>query len=151
MTRVARRDARRQSGVHRQSLADADSRAHSLADLPGVGSRSLKSQRGQWWNMLLARVVTALLAVTPACGHQSTPVQSPADVTGNSSSAAREFDPATVARLDAAVNDAMHAAAIPGTIIGVWGPQGRYVRAVGVARQGDRRHDERRLLQPNPQ
>ena len=83
--------------------------------------------------MLLARVVAALLAVAPACGHQSTPVQSPAGVTGNSSSAAREFDPATVARLDATVNDAMHAAAIPGAIIGVWGPQGRYVRAVGVA------------------
>ena len=83
--------------------------------------------------MLLTRVVAALLAVAPACGHQSTPVQSPADVTGNSSSAAREFDPATVARLDATINDAMHAAAIPGAIIGVWGPQGRYVRAVGVA------------------
>jgi D-alanyl-D-alanine carboxypeptidase len=60
-------------------------------------------------------------------------VQSPAEVTGSSSSAAQEFDPATVGRLDGGINDAMRSASIPGAIIGVWGPQGRYVRAVCVA------------------
>ena len=36
-------------------------------------------------------------------------------------------------RLDTAVNQAMTTAAIPGAIIGIWGPDGSYVRGFGVA------------------
>jgi D-alanyl-D-alanine carboxypeptidase len=36
-------------------------------------------------------------------------------------------------RLDTAVNQAMTAAGVPGAIIGIWGPDGTYVRAFGVA------------------
>jgi D-alanyl-D-alanine carboxypeptidase len=100
---------------------------------PATSGRSLTSQRSQWRDILLRIVAAALLAAAPACGHQAPPVQSPAEVTGSSSRAAQEFDPATVGRLDGAINDAMRSASIPGAIIGVWGPQGRYVRAVGVA------------------
>ncbi len=84
-------------------------------------------------DILLRIVAAALLAAAPACGHQAPPVQSPAEVTGSSSRAAQEFDPATVGRLDSAINDAMRSASIPGAIIGVWGPQSRTVRAVRVA------------------
>ena len=43
------------------------------------------------------------------------------------------MDAATAQRLDAAIDQAMKAASIPGAIVGVWGPGGSYVRAVGVA------------------
>ena len=36
-------------------------------------------------------------------------------------------------QLDAAIDQTMTAASIPGATIGVWGTEGRYVRAVGVA------------------
>ena len=36
-------------------------------------------------------------------------------------------------RLDAAVDQTMTAAAIPGAMVGIWGPDGDYVRAFGVA------------------
>jgi D-alanyl-D-alanine carboxypeptidase len=36
-------------------------------------------------------------------------------------------------RLDTAVNQAMTAAGVPGAIIGIWGPDGTYVRVFGVA------------------
>ena len=40
-----------------------------------------------------------------------------------------------VARLDEAVDKVMDRAGVPGAIIGIWGPDGDYVRAVGVADQ----------------
>lgn len=45
------------------------------------------------------------------------------------------MDAGTAQRLDAAIAKAMTEALIPGAIIGVWGPQGRYVRAVGAANE----------------
>lgn len=52
-------------------------------------------------------------------------------------------DPGTVvtvsselaARLDTAISDAMAATAVPGAIVGLWGPDGDYVRSFGVADQ----------------
>src|SRR6185312_7676126 len=41
-------------------------------------------------------------------------------------------------QLDAAVNHAMTAAGVPGAIIGIWGPDGDYVRAFGVADKNTR-------------
>jgi len=40
---------------------------------------------------------------------------------------------AVAQRLDSAINDAMTAAGVPGAMIGIWGPDGDYVRAFGVA------------------
>ncbi|WP_422746815.1 serine hydrolase domain-containing protein [Mycobacterium sp. WMMD1722] len=41
--------------------------------------------------------------------------------------------PELAARLDAAIDQTMRTARIPGAVVGVFGPQGDYVRAVGVA------------------
>lgn len=46
---------------------------------------------------------------------------------------ARAFDSATVDKLDAAITAAVSAARIPGVMVGVWSPQGDYVKAFGVA------------------
>jgi D-alanyl-D-alanine carboxypeptidase len=46
---------------------------------------------------------------------------------------AKDIDAGTAQRLDAAINQAMTAASIPGAIIGLWGPDGRYLRTFGVA------------------
>jgi D-alanyl-D-alanine carboxypeptidase len=43
------------------------------------------------------------------------------------------LDAATAQRLDAAIDQAMTGASVPGAIVGIWGPQGSYVRAFGVA------------------
>ena len=49
--------------------------------------------------------------------------------------AAKEMDAGIAARLDEAIDKAMDQAGVPGAIIGIWGPDGDYVRAVGVADQ----------------
>ena len=59
-------------------------------------------------------------------GHRRHRVQQSAE-------AAQDIDGGIAQRLDAAIDQAMTAASIPGAIIGIWGPEGRYVRAVGVA------------------
>ncbi len=43
------------------------------------------------------------------------------------------MEAATAFRLDAAVARAMSAAAIPGALVGIWSPEGEYVKAFGVA------------------
>jgi len=50
-----------------------------------------------------------------------------------SAASTKEIDVGTEQRLDAAINQAMSAASIPGAIVGVWGPDGRYIRTFGVA------------------
>ena len=98
-------------------------------------TRAWLAIKGHWRDRRLATAVAALLFFAVGCGHQSTPPQSSAERTGRSPSAQKtwEFDSGTVQQLDAAISDAMRTASIPGAIIGVWGPQGRYVRAIGVA------------------
>ncbi|WP_078290058.1 serine hydrolase domain-containing protein [Mycobacterium sp. D16R24] len=44
-----------------------------------------------------------------------------------------DLDAETSARLDTAINEVLSSASVPGAIVGVWGPKGRYVRAFGVA------------------
>ena len=46
---------------------------------------------------------------------------------------ARPFEAATVAKLDEAITAALSAAGTPGVMVGVWSPQGDYVKAFGVA------------------
>ncbi|MBA0047597.1 serine hydrolase domain-containing protein [Mycobacteroides sp. LB1] len=44
-----------------------------------------------------------------------------------------DLDAATSAKLDTAINEVLASAAVPGAIVGVWGPKGTYVRTFGVA------------------
>ncbi len=48
------------------------------------------------------------------------------------------MDAGIAKQLDAVIEQTMITASIPGAIIGVWGPEGRYVRAVGVADKATR-------------
>lgn len=56
--------------------------------------------------------------------------ESPGPASGQVST---QLDSETVRRLDVAINQAMSTASIPGAIVGVWGPQGQYIRAAGIA------------------
>ncbi|OBF33555.1 serine hydrolase [Mycobacterium sp. ACS1612] len=73
-------------------------------------------------------IVAALLLTTCSCGQS--PPQQP---TGSSPARLKPIADALAKRLDAAVDQAMVAAAVPGAIVGIWGPDGDYVRAFGVA------------------
>jgi D-alanyl-D-alanine carboxypeptidase len=77
---------------------------------------------GQDWFLLAVTVV--LLISASACSNDAAPT---------SSSAAPDPDAGTAQRLDAAIGQAMKDASVPGAIIGIWGPDGQYVRAMGVA------------------
>jgi D-alanyl-D-alanine carboxypeptidase len=80
----------------------------------------------------LATAVVLLLA-TAGCGGESTPPQSSSTNPPSSSEPTKPIDDALAHRLDTAINQAMTAAGVPGAIVGVWGPDGNYVRAFGVA------------------
>src|SRR5690348_8300910 len=77
-----------------------------------------------WLAVVAALVATAACAPTAATSATSaaTPAPAPARL------------PATVTdRLDAAVAETMKTADIPGALLGIWSPQGSYVKAYGVA------------------
>jgi D-alanyl-D-alanine carboxypeptidase len=76
--------------------------------------------------------VTAML-LAAGCGNQPTTPQPSASAPAASSSADKPMNDAVAQRLDAAVNQAMTTAKVPGAIVGIWGPDGTYVRAFGVA------------------
>jgi D-alanyl-D-alanine carboxypeptidase len=83
---------------------------------------------------IAALVVTAvLLLAASGCAGEPTPPQPSASAPPASSEAERPITDALAQRLDTAVNQAMTAAGVPGAIIGIWGPDGTYVRAFGVA------------------
>jgi D-alanyl-D-alanine carboxypeptidase len=65
----------------------------------------------------MAAAVATVLAVTSASPVGAQPT----------------LDAAMAQRLDAAIQQAMHTASIPGAIVGIWGPDGSYVRGFGVA------------------
>ncbi|SLD88752.1 serine hydrolase domain-containing protein [Mycobacteroides abscessus] len=73
---------------------------------------------------ILAVVLTIALLVS-ACGKHSAIVVA-------------ELDPQTTAKLDSAINEILTSAAVPGAIVGVWGPKGQYVRTFGVANTATR-------------
>jgi D-alanyl-D-alanine carboxypeptidase len=83
---------------------------------------------------MAALVLTAvLLLVASGCAGKPTSQQPSASVPPPSSEVERPMTDALAQRLDTAVNQAMTAAGVPGAIIGIWGPDGTYVRAFGVA------------------
>jgi D-alanyl-D-alanine carboxypeptidase len=89
------------------------------------------------WLAMRARViapaVTAVLLAMSGCTDEPTSPQSSTPAPPTSSEAAKPMNDAIAQRLDAAVNQAMTSAGVPGAIIGIWGPDGAYVRAFGVA------------------
>jgi D-alanyl-D-alanine carboxypeptidase len=92
--------------------------------LTGPGSRGL-----------LALAAAAMLITATGCADQSTSQESSATSTVSQSSAppTREMDAGLAQRLDGAIDQAMKTADVPGAIVGVWRPDGTYVRAFGVA------------------
>ena len=89
----------------------------------------------QWRRGLLGAAAMALFISASGCGSGSTSSESSAPATPGTTSAeaAQDIDGGIAQRLDAAIDQVMTAASIPGAIIGLWGPEGRYVRAVGAA------------------
>lgn len=73
-------------------------------------------------------VVMSILFAT-ACGSSVT--SGPASTAGPQP--APQLERAVAKQLDAAIDASMKSAAIPGAIVGVWGPDGDYVKAFGVA------------------
>jgi len=82
---------------------------------------------------ILALVATAVLLVMSGCASESTSPQSSTTSRPAAPEAAKPMTDALAQRLDAAINRAMTAAGVPGAIVGVWGPDGDYIRAFGVA------------------
>jgi D-alanyl-D-alanine carboxypeptidase len=83
---------------------------------------------------VIALAVTAvLLLATAGCADESTSPPSSATSPPASSVTAKPVDDALAQRLDAAINQAMTAAGVPGAIVGIWGPDGTYTHAFGVA------------------
>jgi D-alanyl-D-alanine carboxypeptidase len=74
----------------------------------------------------------ALLLACAGCAGQSAP-QEPSNQTAPNGQPGGTIDSGLAQRLDAAVEQAMTTASVPGAIVGLWGPQGDYVRTFGVA------------------
>jgi D-alanyl-D-alanine carboxypeptidase len=83
--------------------------------------------------MIAVAVTAVVLVATSGCGDESAPPPSSTTGPPSSSEVAKPMNDALAQRLDTAVNQAMTAAGVPGSIIGIWGPDGTYVRAFGVA------------------
>jgi D-alanyl-D-alanine carboxypeptidase len=83
--------------------------------------------------MTALAVTAVLLPATSGCTGEPTSPQPPASAPPVTSQAEQSMNDALAQRLDTAVNQAMTAAGVPGAIIGIWGADGTYVRAFGVA------------------
>src|SRR4051812_25425299 len=81
---------------------------------------------------LAAVAASALLMAACAAEPMSSPASSGTPPAPTSADA-NEIDAAVATSLDAAINDTMKAVNVPGVIVGLWGPDGQYVRAFGVA------------------
>jgi D-alanyl-D-alanine carboxypeptidase len=86
---------------------------------------------------MIVYAAAAILLTTSACGEKSVS-QSPTAAPPSTSAITKPIDDTLAKRLDAAVDQAMTAAGVPGAIVGIWGPDGDYVRAFGVADKATR-------------
>ncbi|MFC9550802.1 serine hydrolase domain-containing protein [Rhodococcus sp. NPDC056960] len=88
--------------------------------------------------LLGAAAATLLLVAPVACSDDSSSTGASATSTTEqsgspSTGADAQIDSGVAARLDEAIQKAMSMASIPGAIVGVWGPDGNYVKAFGVS------------------
>lgn len=83
--------------------------------------------------VVVTTVCAAFLAVgATACASAGPAGESPTPAASEQTSNG-PMDPATAAKLDAIIDEALTTTGAPGVIIGVWGPAGDYTRAAGVA------------------
>jgi D-alanyl-D-alanine carboxypeptidase len=85
--------------------------------------------------VLATALTAALLLAASGCADES-PQPQPSATGSPTTSSAETVTPMAhpiAQRLDGAINQAMTAAKVPGAIVGVWGPDGTYVRSFGVA------------------
>ena len=87
---------------------------------------------------VIALAVTTLLLAVSGCAEESGSPQSSTTAPPASSATAKSLDDALAQRLDTASNQAMTTTGVPGAIVGIWGPDGDYVRAFGVADKSTR-------------
>ena len=80
-----------------------------------------------------ATLAVVLLLAVSGCANDTESPPSPDTPAPSGTASATEMDAGMAQRLDATIKQAMTAAKIPGVIVGVWGPDGDYVRAFGVA------------------
>ncbi len=77
-------------------------------------------------------MVMSMLVVVGCAGQPSAGPTTAAHPTAGRPAAA-QIDPAVANRLDEAIRSTMTATNVPGVIVGLWGPDGEYVRAFGIA------------------
>jgi len=80
------------------------------------------------FRLIAGAVVAIAIAALTACTLNAPPVDQSASPGDKPSSPLM-----TAGQLDAAIGQVMADNAIPGAIVGIWGPDGEYVRAFGVA------------------
>jgi D-alanyl-D-alanine carboxypeptidase len=78
------------------------------------------------WRPIVAAAVSMLLLAS--CAHEAAPPPATSALPP-----AKAIEAGVAQRLDGAITDAMNAASVPGAIVGLWGPDGQYVKAFGVA------------------
>ncbi|ORB64285.1 serine hydrolase domain-containing protein [Mycolicibacterium tusciae] len=79
-------------------------------------------------------VLTAALMFISGCGNDSASQDGTTTETPGAPDA-KEVDAAVAQRLDEAITKAMDQTGVPGSLVGIWGPDGEYIRAFGVADQ----------------
>lgn len=77
--------------------------------------------------VLVAGTAAVLMVAVAGCSTGSTTTES------STRSMSEQFDSGLAVRLDEAIKDTIGTALLPGAIVGVWGPDGAYERAFGVA------------------
>lgn len=99
--------------------------------MPGAGhaANTVNAMTTRVWPALLALLVAATGCAGPtADGPGSERAQ-----TSSTTAPATTMDAELTRRLDGAVDRVLGDADVPGAIVGIWGPDGDYVRAFGVA------------------
>ncbi|TQF65744.1 beta-lactamase family protein [Rhodococcus spelaei] len=82
---------------------------------------------------MCAAAAVAVLIAAAGCSSDSTTTSSATSTAPTSAENSATLDPAVVQRLDAAIDATMAQTAVPGAIVGIWGPDGSYVKSFGVA------------------
>jgi D-alanyl-D-alanine carboxypeptidase len=82
---------------------------------------------------VFAAIAVLGLAASGCADEPATQPSPTAPPASSSADPAKPMSDAVAQRLDTTVNQAMAAVNVPGAMIGVWGPDGSYVRAFGVA------------------